>query len=187
MGEIAERALREGAGDDGQAGASIKEVQAQIDLDEVRTAYSNGGTEHEAIQIPWATVRAILGHDHTGDPDEDRQLVEALIAAGAPGGYVTRRAAGSMSTAGGLIGPEFAGRARTTDVPRPKHHLIKAGRRYPEAWRLIQVACVGLAPPLHHHSIMEQRAAGYRVRPPSGRLSGHAPILRIAPETRPPS
>lgn len=24
-----------------------------------------------------------------------------------------------------------------TDVPRPKHHLIEAGRRYPEAWRLI--------------------------------------------------
>lgn len=83
MGEIAERALRKELGMMDKRTTS-KEVQAWIDLDEVRTAYSNGATEHEAIQIPWDTVQAILGHDHTGDPDEDRRLVDALLAAGAP-------------------------------------------------------------------------------------------------------
>ena len=83
-------------------------MMARIDLDEVRTAYSTGRTEHEAIQIPWNTVRAILGHDHTGDPDEDRRLVEALIAAGAP--EWVRDAAGWVDEHGwGLIGPECAG------------------------------------------------------------------------------
>ena len=71
--EIVERVLRRELG-----------MMERIDLDGVRTAYSTGRTEHEAIQIPWDTVRAILGHDHTGAPDEDRRLVEALIAAGAP-------------------------------------------------------------------------------------------------------
>lgn len=81
---------------------------ARIDLDEVRTAYSNGVTEYEAIQIPWDTVRAILGHDHTGDSDEDRRLVDALLAAGAP--EWVRDADGWVDEGGwGLIGPEFAG------------------------------------------------------------------------------
>ena len=93
MGEIAERALRKELG-----------MMARIDLDEVRTAYSNGVTEHEAIQIPWDTVRAILGHDHTGDPDEDRRLVDALLAAGAP--EWVRDAQGWIDEYGwGLIGP----------------------------------------------------------------------------------
>jgi len=79
---------------------------ARIDLDEVRTAYSNGVTEYEAIQIPWDTVRAILGHDHTGDSDEDRRLVDALLAAGAP--EWVRDADGWVDEGGwGLIGPEF--------------------------------------------------------------------------------
>lgn len=69
-----------------------------------------------------------------------------------------------------------------TDVPRPKHHLIEAGRRYPEAWRLIQVACVGLAPPLHHHSIMEQRAA-LQGSPSEWPLSGRAPMLEPRPKS----
>lgn len=91
--EIVERALRKELG-----------MMARIDLDEMRTTYSNGVTEHEAIQISWGTVRAILGHDHTGDPDEDRQLVEALIAAGAP--EWVRDAQGWTDEHGwGLIGP----------------------------------------------------------------------------------
>ncbi len=95
--EIVERALRRELG-----------MMVRIDLDEVRTAYSNGVTEHEAIQLPWDVVRGILGHDHTGDPDEDRQLVEALIAAGAP--EWVRDAEGWVDEHGwGLIGPELAG------------------------------------------------------------------------------
>ena len=86
----------------------VKMTGARIDLDEVRTAYSNGVTEYEAIQIPWDTVRAILGHDHTGDSDEDRRLVDALLAAGAP--EWVRDADGWVDEGGwGLIGPEFAG------------------------------------------------------------------------------
>lgn len=93
MGQIAERALRKELG-----------MMARIDLDEVRTTYSNGVTAHEAIQIPWDTVRAILGHDHTGDPDEDRRLVDALLAAGAP--EWVRDAQGWIDEYGwGLIGP----------------------------------------------------------------------------------
>lgn len=93
MGQIAERALRKELG-----------MMARIDLEEVKTVYSNGVTEHEAIQIPWDTVRAILGHDHTGDPDEDRRLVDALLAAGAP--EWIRDAEGWVDEHGwGLIGP----------------------------------------------------------------------------------
>jgi len=98
MGQIAERALRKELG-----------MMAQINLDEVRTAYSTGRTEHEAIQIPWATVQAILGHDHTGDPDEDRQLVEALIAAGAPEWVRDAEGCWVDEHGWGLIGPQFAG------------------------------------------------------------------------------
>jgi len=90
---------------------------ARIDLDEVRTAYSNGVTEYEAIQIPWDTVRAILGHDHTGDSDEDRRLVDALLAAGAP--EWVRDAEGWVDEHGwGLIGPEFAGAGNHADEYR---------------------------------------------------------------------
>ena len=97
MSDITERALRKELG-----------MMARIDLDEVRTAYSNGVTEYEAIQIPWDTVRAILGHDHTGDSDEDRRLVDALLAAGAP--EWVRDAEGWVDEGGwGLIGPECAG------------------------------------------------------------------------------
>lgn len=107
MGQIAERALRKELGMMDKR-TTPKEVQAWIDLEEVKTVYSNGVTEHEAIQIPWDTVRAILGHDHTGAPDEDRRLVEALIAAGAP--EWVRDAEGWVDEHGwGLIGPELAG------------------------------------------------------------------------------
>jgi len=100
---ILDRALRKELGMMDKRTTS-KEVQARIDLDEVRTVYSNGVTEHEAIQIPWDTVRAILGHDHTGDPDEDRRLVDALLAAGAP--EWVRDAQGWVDEHGwGLIGP----------------------------------------------------------------------------------
>ena len=97
--EIVERTLRRELG---------LMTGARIDLDEVRTAYSNGVTEYEAIQIPWDTVRAILGHNHTGDSDEDRRLVDALLAAGAP--EWVRDADGWVDEGGwGLIGPQFAG------------------------------------------------------------------------------
>ena len=53
--EIVERVLRRELG-----------MMERIDLDGVRTAYSTGRTEHEAIQLPWAVVRDILGRNHDG-------------------------------------------------------------------------------------------------------------------------
>lgn len=68
------------------------------------TTYSAAGAEHEAIQLPWDTVTEILGHPHTGDPDEDEVLVAALVAAGAPSWV--EDAPGWVDEYGwGLIGP----------------------------------------------------------------------------------
>jgi len=95
--EIVERALRK----------ELEMMARLARLEDVRTVYSKGAAEHEAIQIPWDTVRAILGHDHTGAPDEDQRLVDALLAAGAP--EWVRDAAGWVDEHGwGLIGPAMA-------------------------------------------------------------------------------
>lgn len=68
------------------------------------TTYSATGAEHEAIQLPWELVTEILGHPHTGDPDEDEVLVAALVAAGAPSWV--EDAPGWVDEYGwGLIGP----------------------------------------------------------------------------------
>ncbi len=40
--------------------------------DIVVTTYTNPrGDEYEAIQLPWETVADILGHEHTGNPEDD--------------------------------------------------------------------------------------------------------------------
>lgn len=97
MGEIAERALRRELG---------LMTGARIDLDDVRTTYSNGRTEHEAVQLPWSVVEEILGREHDGSGDDDKVLVDALLAAGAP--EWVRDADGWIDEGGwGLIGPEI--------------------------------------------------------------------------------
>jgi hypothetical protein len=81
---------------------------ARIDLDEVRTVYSNGVTEHEAIQLPWAVVTDILGREHRGTGEDDALLVDVLLQSGAP--EWVRDAEGWVDEHGwGLIGPECAG------------------------------------------------------------------------------
>lgn len=81
--------------------------QTSIDLDAVTVEYSEvNGTQHVAVQLPWAMVETILGHKHTGDADEDEILVRVLREAGAPAwvddapGWVDERG-------WGLVGPEM--------------------------------------------------------------------------------
>ena len=53
--------------------------------EEWRTTYTTDmGDEHEAIQIPWRQVRAILGRPHEGCADDDWALVDALLDLGMP-------------------------------------------------------------------------------------------------------
>lgn len=73
--------------------------------DIVVTTYTNPrGDEYEAIQLPWETVADILGHEHTGNPEDDTTLVRALRDAGAPAWV--EDASGWIDEHGwGLIGP----------------------------------------------------------------------------------
>lgn len=78
-----------------------------LDIGRYTTTYTTAtGPEHTAIQLPWPTVRAILGGDHDGSPEHDEQLVDALIKAGAPAWVET--AEGWTDEGGwGLIGPAY--------------------------------------------------------------------------------
>ena len=75
--------------------------------DIVVTTYTNPrGDEYEAIQLPWETVADILGHEHTGNPEDDTTLVRALRDAGAPAWV--EDASGWIDEHGwGLIGPKI--------------------------------------------------------------------------------
>lgn len=75
--------------------------------DIVVTTYTNPrGDEYEAIQLPWATVNAILGHKSRGSHEEDAILVEALLEAGAPA-WVEDPHDGWVDEHGwGLMGPK---------------------------------------------------------------------------------
>ena len=78
----------------------------EIRMDDiVVTTYTNPrGDEYEAIQLPWETVADILGHEHTGNPEDDTTLVRALRDAGAPAWV--EDASGWIDEHGwGLIGP----------------------------------------------------------------------------------
>ncbi len=97
MSDITERALRKELG-----------MMARIDLDEVRTVYSKGVTEHEAIQLPWAVVTDILGREHRGTGEDDALLVDVLLQSGAP--EWVRDAEGWVDEHGwGLIAPVVQG------------------------------------------------------------------------------
>lgn len=75
-------------------------------IDEYRVAYSDHqGTPHEAIQLPWAVVRDILGRNHDGSGEDDARLIEALREMGAP--EWIDDAEGWIDEYGwGLVGPE---------------------------------------------------------------------------------
>lgn len=78
----------------------------------VRTLYHRMGVEYEAVLVPWSEVEALLGHPHTGAAAEDRLIVQALRAAGAPG-WVSEESEGWVDEEGwGLIGPEAMEAAR---------------------------------------------------------------------------
>jgi hypothetical protein len=99
MGQITERALRKEL--------CMMDKRTTIDLDEVRTTYSTGRTEHEAILLPWAVVTDILGREHRGTGEDDALLVDVLLQSGAP--EWVRTAEGWTDEYGwGLIGPELA-------------------------------------------------------------------------------
>ena len=89
--------------------------------DIVVTTYTNPrGDEHEAIQLPWETVADILGHEHTGNPEDDTTLVRALRDAGAPAWV--EDASGWIDEHGwGLIGPAttLVGQAANSCPVRP--------------------------------------------------------------------
>lgn len=103
MGQIAERALRRELG-----------MMARIDLDEMRTTYqSDGGTEHEAIQLPWHVVRSILGRNHDGSAEDDARLIEALREIGAPE-WIEDAEGWTDEHGWGLIGPRAS-----VDVTNP--------------------------------------------------------------------
>lgn len=72
------------------------------------TTYTDAqGVEHEAVFLTWSQVRNILGHDHNGSAEDDRRLVSALRALGAPPWIDD--AEGWIDESGwGLIGPEIA-------------------------------------------------------------------------------
>jgi len=67
-----------------------EEVDA-VSLDEYYTTYSSGYGRHEAIQLPWDVVEAILGHPHEGSAEDDARLIEALVRSDAPGWVRTAR------------------------------------------------------------------------------------------------
>ena len=68
------------------------------------TRYSRLGIDYTALYVAWSEVERILGGPHTGDPEEDKALVQALMYAGAPNW--ARDAEGWVDEYGwGLIGP----------------------------------------------------------------------------------
>ena len=73
--------------------------------EEWRTTYTTEmGDEHEAIQIPWPQVEAILGRPHEGCAEDDWALVYALLDMGMPAWV--HDAPGWIDEHGwGLVGP----------------------------------------------------------------------------------
>lgn len=70
------------------------------------TIYTDpGGDDHQALQIPWADMDALLGHDHSGSAEDDKTLSGLLLKAGAP--EWVKDAAGWTDEHGwGVIGPK---------------------------------------------------------------------------------
>jgi len=58
----------------------------------MKTTYAGPRHEHDAIHLSWGEVihlswgevKSLLGHDHTGTPEDDEALVAYLQEAGAP-------------------------------------------------------------------------------------------------------
>lgn len=93
----------------GQANDDIAEAilrEELPDVEEWATTYSDGVTEHEALQLPWPAVNAILGKEHTGHPDEDAELVRILLEADAPE-WVQGADGWTDKYGWGLIGPKI--------------------------------------------------------------------------------
>lgn len=65
------------------------------------------GVEHEAIFLQWSQVRDILGRDHDGSAEDDRRLISALKAIGAPP-WIDGAAGWIDSDGWGLIGPRLS-------------------------------------------------------------------------------
>lgn len=73
-----------------------------------RTTYTRRGEEHDAVQLSWSEVQAILGHAPSGSPEEEAALIAWLLQHGAPSWV--RQAEGWVDEYGwGLIGPTLSG------------------------------------------------------------------------------
>ena len=83
---------------------AIERLEA-LTPEEWRTTYTTDmGDDHEAIQIPWCQVRAILGRPHAGSAEDDWALVDALLDIGMPAWV--HGAPGWVDEHGwGLVGP----------------------------------------------------------------------------------
>lgn len=84
-----------------------REDALAMGIEQYITTSSDGlGRAREAIQLPWATVNAILGHKSRGSHEEDETLVAALLEAGAPA-WVEDPHDGWVDEHGwGLMGPK---------------------------------------------------------------------------------
>ena len=82
----------------------IERLQA-LTPEEWRTTYTTFRCdEHEALQIPWDQVEAILGRPHEGSAEDDEVLTNVLLDLGMPAWV--RDASGWVDEYGwGLIGP----------------------------------------------------------------------------------
>lgn len=46
------------------------------------TTYKTNSGEREALMLDWDEVREILGHEHTGSPADDDQIITHIVADG---------------------------------------------------------------------------------------------------------
>lgn len=60
-----------------------KEEEEMV-LSHEKTTYDDGRWEYPAVFVRWGDVEEYLGGPHTGDWEQDKRLVEGLLAAGAP-------------------------------------------------------------------------------------------------------
>lgn len=75
-------------------------------MSDIMTTYSRiDGTEYHAVQLTWEQVTEILGHEHTGAPEDDASLIKALQNMGAPA-WVAEAEGWTDEHVWGLIGPQ---------------------------------------------------------------------------------
>lgn len=75
---------------------------------EMMRYHTHGGQIHEAVWMTWDQVRAVLGRDHRGDPDDDAILTRHILDNGGPAWVGDSQHEGWINEHGwGVIGPEL--------------------------------------------------------------------------------